>query len=90
MHFANHIQSIINARKVFITSQGYIGIGPTVARKGDVCFLPFGARTPFILRPTGGDTFRLINESYISGFMQGEAMDIFLKGLYKNESIVLW
>jgi hypothetical protein len=43
-----------SGRCVFVTSEGRLGLGPHVARPGDVVAVLFGGRTPFILRERAG------------------------------------
>lgn len=72
-------------RVLCITTKGYIGLVPWKAQVGDQVVVLFGGYTPFVLRQRHGvaglseneEYWQLIGESYIHGFMDGEA----LKGL---------
>ena len=60
-------------RSFFVTDGGLYGLGPWVARPGDLCCVLRGARVPFVLRRTGREGFyRLVGEAYVHGFMRGE------------------
>ncbi|RSM06147.1 hypothetical protein CDV31_009244 [Fusarium ambrosium] len=61
-------------RSFFITSKGWIGIGPDDMAPGDTAAISYGARTPFILRPEEHSKWRLVGDSYIHGIMGGEAL----------------
>ena len=41
------------ARRFFRTATGYIGLGPTLARPGDIVVILLGGLIPYILRPSG-------------------------------------
>ena len=60
-------------RRVFITDMGHIGVGPKLARAGDVVVILYGGRTPYVLRPFG-EAHRLVGDCYVAGVMQGEAV----------------
>ena len=60
-------------RAFFITKAGYYGLGPVVMKPGDECYILYGARVPFVLRPTSErGPVRLLGEAYIHGIMHGE------------------
>jgi hypothetical protein len=66
-------------RKLFVTNDGYFGLGPRNLEKGDrVCIL-FGANVPFILRPED-DHYLLIGECYCHEMMFGEMIDWWKNG----------
>jgi hypothetical protein len=72
-------------RKLFSTQNGLFGLGPSVARKGDICCILFGATVPIILRKVGS-TYRFVGEAYIGGVMHGEAcVDFLLAEKYKEQ-----
>lgn len=50
-------------RRLFITTQGYIGLAPEAAREGDFVCVLLGGDVPFILRPSNSN-YLLIGESY--------------------------
>ena len=61
-------------RRLFTTSKGYIGLGPSTLREGDLVCVLFGGIVPFTLRQEDG-VYRLIGESYVHGLMHGEAIE---------------
>ena len=62
-------------RRLFITAEHYLGLGPGEARVGDlVCYLG-DTTTPFVLRSKEG-YFELVGESYVHGFVEnGHALE---------------
>lgn len=58
-------------RSIFITSNGYIGIGPRV-QQGDIVVICPGVSVPWILRPNGSGRCRFQGEAYVLGVMHGE------------------
>ena len=62
------------------SSEGYVGLGPCVAKPDDIIVFLDGATTPFLLRPAGNvaGCYHLVGEVYVYGVMDGEMME---KGL---------
>jgi Heterokaryon incompatibility protein (HET) len=60
---------------IFITTKGYIGIGPRLdIRIGDrICIVP-GCRVPLIVRKVD-DHYLLVGDTYVCGMMHGEVLD---------------
>ncbi|KAK0649839.1 heterokaryon incompatibility protein-domain-containing protein, partial [Cercophora newfieldiana] len=52
-------------RRVFLTREGHIGIGPTVMREGDEVVVLFGGRMPYVLRRGGERHHVFIGDCYI-------------------------
>lgn len=65
--------STLRFRCFFVTSNGYIGVGPYNIECGDLAVILSGADVPFILREEG-DGFRLIGDAFIYGIMHGELL----------------
>lgn len=62
-------------RKLFLTTQGHVGIGPARMTTTDVIIIAFGGKTPYVLRPVPGtQDYTLLGDCYIYGYMHGEAM----------------
>lgn len=60
-------------QRLFITSNGCLGLGPQYMVEGDEVYLLLGARTPFVLRKIPSeDQYMFIGYAYIHGFMHGE------------------
>jgi hypothetical protein len=67
-----------------VTKRGYLGCPPNSAQPGDLICILFGGDAPFVIRPCEGtDEFILIGETYLHGFMQGEALK--MEGLTTRE-----
>lgn len=65
-HYAQH-------RCYFLTTNGYLGLGPRNMEEGDLICVLFGSRFPHVLREDNGQ-YILNGKAYIHGFMDGEAM----------------
>ena len=64
----------IHARTLVLTKKGYLGLGPTKARKGDLVCILYGCSVPVLIREHGqGHEF--VGESYIHGLMDGAAVN---------------
>ncbi|KAK3496050.1 hypothetical protein B0T13DRAFT_276689 [Neurospora crassa] len=63
----------MTGRRLYLTEQGYMGMGPSSMQPGDMVVVFPGARIPFVLRPTGEDnTFTYVGDVYCDGIMDGE------------------
>jgi hypothetical protein len=72
-NFARFCSATMSGRCIFQTNQGYIGMGSTDIRQGDVLVILKGARTPFVLRRAGeAQQYRVIGDAYVDEFMQFE------------------
>ena len=60
--------------RLLFTHEGYIGMAPYKAKKGDKICLLFGCRVPVVLRERVDGGFELIGEVYVHGIMKGEAL----------------
>lgn len=54
-------------KRLFITNKGYVGKGDDIVRAGDLVAVLFGARAPYILRPSGAERKYKLAESSIGG-----------------------
>ncbi|GME33692.1 het domain-containing protein [Neofusicoccum parvum] len=61
-------------RRLFITEDRHIGLGPGRMEEGDVVSVIYGAHWPFVLRPVGKQ-FQLVGYCYVDGIMGGEMID---------------
>lgn len=83
---------VCNGRRLFMTNDGHIGIGPRAMEPGDEVVVLFGGITPFIVRSIwqrrkeseGHGSYRFVGESYVHGFMKGEAVAAWRNGLYNS------
>lgn len=75
-------------RRLLITAQGYIGIGPAAMQCGDrVCIL-FGDQQPVILRPQDAN-YQFVGEAYLYDIMFGEALKEYNRGSQADEEFNL-
>ncbi|KAK0625906.1 heterokaryon incompatibility protein-domain-containing protein [Immersiella caudata] len=68
-------------RRCFVTSEGYVGLGPEGMQVGDMVVVLKGASVPVVLRPDGDDgsgqgSFTNAGEAYCYGIMDGEALEM--------------
>ncbi|KAI4861031.1 heterokaryon incompatibility protein-domain-containing protein [Hypoxylon rubiginosum] len=62
------------SRRLYLTTNGYLGFGPISLAEGDSIWLLKGGKMPFILRKATANQYRLIGETYLHGAMHGELM----------------
>ena len=80
--FSRKFSSVYPYRRLYTTSKGYIGFGPMSTQVGDEVWIICDARTPFVLHPQPENSnvpkavkqFQLVGETYLDGFMDGEAL----------------
>lgn len=74
-----------------MTDSGLLGTAPRQARKGDLIYVLLGCSIPLVLRPvkTKINTFELIGECYVDGYMNGEVFDDVAHGRCALEDICL-
>lgn len=71
--FGRLLARAVCGRRLFITSGGYIGLGPKVMREdGGICAL-WGSHVAFVMREQGGGRWVLIGECYVHGIIDGES-----------------
>ncbi|KAF4977302.1 hypothetical protein FZEAL_6190 [Fusarium zealandicum] len=63
-----------HARRCFVTTTGYVGVGPLGLQAGDEVCVFLGGKTVYIVRPQDDDTYLLIGEGYAHGVMYGELL----------------
>lgn len=74
--FQTDMNLVCDGRTFVFTEHGRFGLGPQIARAGDLCCVLFGAKVPFILRRSDqqeGRYYKLLGETYLHGLMRGEA-----------------
>ena len=83
---AGLIRNSVRAYKFWLTSQGFLGMGPQTLEKGDEVLVVKGSRLPLILRPientiaqnlgiSGQERgYFFVGQCYLHGFMDGEAV----------------
>lgn len=79
--FINTIRPNVGRRRLFVTKERLIGLGPAGMREGDGVWVLPGAGALFILRKCADDDhgndgrYLLIGDAYVHGAMDGEAVD---------------
>ncbi|KAK4119043.1 HET-domain-containing protein [Parathielavia appendiculata] len=68
-------------KRPFVTTEGYLGMGPADAAAGDVVVVFCGGRIPFVLRPLCMERrekrlFKYMGEAYCDGVMDGKAVEL--------------
>ena len=80
---------LIDNWRLAYSQDGKIGLAPFSARAGDLYVILPGVNVPFLLRPTGRNTYYLVGECYLHGVMQGEMMEELNAGKFKKETLVI-
>ena len=74
--FIGAFPSVIERRKLFRTNDNLLGLCPDTTLEGDWVWITHGAKVPYILRSVpDSDSFELVGEAYLHGFMQGRYMN---------------
>ncbi|KAE9367972.1 hypothetical protein N431DRAFT_295053, partial [Stipitochalara longipes BDJ] len=71
--FGEAVASISAMRSFFISSKGYMGLGPEPLREKDRICVMLGCSVPLLVRQSG-DHHVLVGECFVWGLMDGEAM----------------
>jgi hypothetical protein len=80
-------QPVIGTRRLFVTANHHIGIGPQSTMEGDQVWVLPGATLLYNLRSTSTDgELKFVGEAYMHGAMRGEGANNSLH--YKNISLV--
>ena len=75
-NFAASFRKTTIQKRMLITSQGYLGMAPLSAEKGDIIVIIQGCKVPVVLRPRpGGEDYQVVGEAYVKGFMKGEGVE---------------
>lgn len=69
------IASVVIDKALFVTKNGYIGLGHDGIQVGDKLCILYGGEVPFLLRATSpGECYTFLCEAYVHGLMDGEAL----------------
>ncbi|KAH7355494.1 heterokaryon incompatibility protein-domain-containing protein [Pyrenochaeta sp. MPI-SDFR-AT-0127] len=75
------LSGMVTNHAFFITNRGYIGIGSPETRTGDLVWVFYGGKVPFVMRNrVEGDVgeishgLTLVGDAYVHGMMDGEAV----------------
>lgn len=72
--YTNEVRGNVKGRASFQTRNGHIGLGPQSIRAGDQACIILGCRALLLLRPNDAQTYKVVGECYIDGFMEGEVL----------------
>ncbi|OAQ64707.2 hypothetical protein VFPPC_05944 [Pochonia chlamydosporia 170] len=75
----------VTGRKALTTASGFVGVGVSQIKAGDIITLIFGATAPLVLR-CSGDEFNIVGSAYISGLMDPEILDSYTERLKSRET----
>jgi hypothetical protein len=64
----------LESRRMFVTRNGRMGMGPQSLEEGDEIWVLDGANVPFVLKRLNEETFQLVGEVFVFGAMHGEAV----------------
>lgn len=76
-------------RKFFVTSKGYVGLGPEMVQEGDVCSALFGSEAILILRSVQAGQHKVVGGCTIAGLMEGEISQGWNRGDLQERSFTL-
>lgn len=79
----------LRTRRLITTSTGFLGTAPRASQKADCIFLIPGCNVPLVLRPCGGQQYKVVGGCYLHGFMEGEAVDKLSSAEFPVEEIIL-
>ena len=72
----DRLRSIFSSsRRIFRTSENYLGNGPRSMLPGDQVWILAGTKVPSVLRPQENGKYVLVGDSYAHGIMHGEAFE---------------
>jgi len=77
MPYVNSVMRLSIARKVCVTSNGYLGRVTHGSVIGDKICIIFGGSVPFVLRKRDDGGFMFVGEAYVHGLIDGEALKEF-------------
>ena len=63
------------ARRMFVTSCGFMGLGPAAAQVGDSVCVLLGGQLLYVLRGGDDGKFEFVGECYVHGMMDGKACE---------------
>lgn len=76
--FIQACEPVVQGARFCVTRDGYMGLVPTRAAKGDAICVFMGGTVPFVIRETDSGQYRLMGECYVHGLMDGKALDMVL------------
>ena len=86
--FRRKVSGVAHGRQFFVSNNGNMGLAPYGTKEGDVVCVLLGYGCPVTLRPEG-DHYLVVGETYIHGFMRGEAYKEVENGTFVEEDFIL-
>lgn len=88
--FVQHMNFIFAGRRVFVTSNGHIGLGPQNMKAGDVCCVLIGSVVPIVLRrKESSNAYLLVGEAILQPYMNLEAFSLAREGKLKLREFLI-
>jgi hypothetical protein len=72
--FLAALRLVTAGRSFFVTPEGYMGLGPRFAEKGDLVCILLGCSVPILIRKREAK-YAVVGDTYIYGMMHGEIME---------------
>ena len=72
--FNNAVGTKLESRRMFVTEESRLGMGPQSLEEGHEVWVLEGANVPFVLERLDEGRFRLIGQAFVYGVMHGEAV----------------
>lgn len=80
----------LRTRRLMTTKTGFLGMAPNQSQQGDCILILLGCNVPLVLRPWGGQQYKVVGGCYLHGFMEGEtANKVFSTELHTEEIVLL-
>jgi hypothetical protein len=70
----NEILRRLESRSIFKTAEGNFGLAPNAAMVGDAVVILLGCRSAMVFREGQNDTYQVIGEACLDGFMECQAL----------------
>ncbi|KAK2682067.1 hypothetical protein RAB80_000013 [Fusarium oxysporum f. sp. vasinfectum] len=80
------LQATSSRYSFFLTNDGYMGLGPPYACKGDQICIALGCSVPLVICKTS-ENFSILGDAYVYGMMQGEIIDALQTGEIQTEDL---
>jgi hypothetical protein len=80
----NFYLNICFSKGLFFADDYYMGVGPKAVEPGDVVCIIYGHEMPYVLRQTGAQ-YKYVGACYLTGVMNGEAIEKFKAGKLTEE-----
>lgn len=72
----NMLNSCSIGKRLVLTEKGRVGLTPAnLVRVGDLCCVFSGVTVPFLLTPAANRRYKLVDECYVFGVMQGQLLE---------------